>query len=232
LLARLEARIETNRGKDREDLKEMREEIKSGHAEMRSTVCAMRSELEETVQHEMRALIQPIRSKLDETTACNKATETKLDPVHKGASGDPKGESAMILVGEPRKRRRVCNLAAERRQKRKERTRGYRGSGRKLAAACKRASRRAKVAWRKRNLFRRTGTQEICGSRKRVTITGRMTIRRAKLAWRSEMSSGRTGPGTRQNEEPRTDEKTGKVYGKVRNGAMAQEAAVLRNRYI
>jgi hypothetical protein len=35
-LARLEARIEINREKDREDLKEMRAEIKSGKAEMRS----------------------------------------------------------------------------------------------------------------------------------------------------------------------------------------------------
>jgi hypothetical protein len=51
-----------------------------------------------------------------------------------------KGEAAVMPVGEPRKRRRVCNLAAERRQKRKERTRGYRGSRRKSAAACKRVS--------------------------------------------------------------------------------------------
>jgi hypothetical protein len=62
----------------------------------------------------------------------------------------PKEEAAVMPVGEPRKRRKVCNLAAEHRQKRKERTRENRGSWRKSAAACRKASRRAKVAWRKR----------------------------------------------------------------------------------
>jgi hypothetical protein len=69
-----------------------------------------------------------------------------------------KGEAALMPVGEPKKQRRVCNLASKRRQKRKERTRGYRGSRRKLTAVCKRVSRRAKVAWRKRNLFRNVQT--------------------------------------------------------------------------
>jgi hypothetical protein len=64
----------------------------------------------------------------------------------------PKGETAVMPVGEPRKRRRVRNLAAEHRQKWKERTQGNRGSRRKSAAACRKVSRRAKVAWRKRNI--------------------------------------------------------------------------------
>jgi hypothetical protein len=42
----------------------------------------------------------------------------------------PKGEATVMPVGEPRKWRRVCKLAAEHRQKRKERTRGNRGSRR------------------------------------------------------------------------------------------------------
>jgi hypothetical protein len=61
-------------------------------------------------------------------------------------------------VGEPRKRHRVSNLAAERLQKRKKKTRGNIGSRRKLAAACRKVSRRAKVAWRKKKLFRKIGT--------------------------------------------------------------------------
>jgi hypothetical protein len=80
LLARLEARFETGREKYWEDLKEMREETKSGQAEMRSTVYAMWSELEETIQREMRTVILTIWSELDETTSCNEATETKPDP--------------------------------------------------------------------------------------------------------------------------------------------------------
>jgi hypothetical protein len=74
----------------------------------------------------------------------------------------PKEEATMMPVGEPRKRRRVCNLAAERRQKRKERTRGKTGSRRKSAASCRKVSRRVKVAWRERNLFRNVRTLEKC----------------------------------------------------------------------
>jgi hypothetical protein len=36
----------------------------------------------------------------------------------------PKEDATVVPVGEPRKRRRVCNVSAERRQKMKERTRG------------------------------------------------------------------------------------------------------------
>jgi hypothetical protein len=72
--------------------------------------------------------------------------------------GNPKGEAAVMPVGEPRKRHRVQNLAAERRQKMKERTRGKSGSRRKFAAACRKVSHRAKMAWRKRKLVR-IGTQ-------------------------------------------------------------------------
>jgi hypothetical protein len=65
-------------------------------------------------------------------------------------------------VGEPRKRRRVYNLAEVRRQERKERTRGNRGPRRKFAAACRKVSRRAKVAWRERKLVRKIRIQENC----------------------------------------------------------------------
>jgi flagellar motor switch protein FliM len=74
LLAKLEARIGINREKDREDLEEMREEIKSGEAEMRSTICPFRSELEETIQQKTKGFLsygyqktQNLRSELTET---------------------------------------------------------------------------------------------------------------------------------------------------------------------
>jgi hypothetical protein len=96
----------------------------------------------------------------------------------------PKEEAAVLPVGEPRKRRRVCSLAAERRQKRKERTRRNRGSRRESAAACRKVYRRAKVAWRKRKLVRRIGTQENCGPRKEFSPTGIRMTHRAKVARR------------------------------------------------
>jgi hypothetical protein len=77
-----------------------------------------------------------------------------------------KGEAAVMPVGEPWERRRVCNLGAERRQKRKERTRGNCGSRRKLTAACRKVTRREKVAWRKRKLIGKIRIQESRESRK------------------------------------------------------------------
>jgi uncharacterized protein YicC (UPF0701 family) len=69
------AKLQANRESDREELKGMinenlnylKEDIKSRQAEMRSTYFAMRSELKETIQHEMKA----IRSEVVETTTCN-----------------------------------------------------------------------------------------------------------------------------------------------------------------
>jgi hypothetical protein len=99
-----------------------------------------------------------------ETTVCNEATETKLDPGLEQSIEErqniPKDEAAVIPVGEPRKRRRVCNLAAERHQKRKERNRKNRGSKRKSAAACRNVSHRAKIAGRKRKLVRKAVDRE------------------------------------------------------------------------
>jgi hypothetical protein len=150
----MRAQLQANRESDRE---QMRAEIsarmdvntKSSKAEMRSTVCAFRSELKETIQYEMKAVMQPLRAELDETTSCKGATETELDPGMMQSIEEhqeiPKGEAAVVPVGEPRKLLRVRNLAAERPQKRKERTRRYSGSSRKSAAACRKVSRHAKV---------------------------------------------------------------------------------------
>jgi hypothetical protein len=81
----------------------------------------------------------------------------------------PKEEATVMPVREPRKRHRVCNLAAERCQKRKERTWGKSGSRRKSATICRKVSRHAKVAWRKNNLFRKIWILEKCGWRKEYT---------------------------------------------------------------
>jgi hypothetical protein len=162
-LAEISAIMNTN-------LKDLKEDIKLSQAEMRSTICAFWSELKETVQHEMKAVMQPIRSELDETTACNEAIETEPNPGMMQSIEEhqeiPKEDAAVMPVGELRKRHRFCNLASECRQKMRERTRGNSGSRRKLAAACRKVSRHAKVAWRKRNLIRKIRTLEKCGRQK------------------------------------------------------------------
>jgi hypothetical protein len=150
----------------------------------------MRSKLKEAIQHGMKAAIQFVRAELDETNACGGATETDPDPGMMQSTEEhqeiPKENAAAMPVREPGKRRRVCNLAAERSQEMKERNRGYRGSRNKSAAAYIKVSCRAKVAWRKRSLFRNVQTQRNCGPRKRLTVTGRKTTSCATVAWRSE----------------------------------------------
>jgi nitrate/nitrite-specific signal transduction histidine kinase len=52
------------------NLKDLKEEIKSGQAEMRSILCTFRSELKETIQRQTRAAIQSVQSELNETAIC------------------------------------------------------------------------------------------------------------------------------------------------------------------
>jgi hypothetical protein len=105
----------------------------------------------------------------------------------------PKEEATVMPVGEP---------AAERRQKRKERTRGNRGYRKKSTAACRKVSRRAKVAWRKRNFVRKIRIQENWEPWKRLTATGRKTTSCATVAWHSENVEGLDQePGKTRNPE-------------------------------
>jgi hypothetical protein len=69
----------------------------------------------------------------------------------------PKEQAAVKPVGGLRKRHRGRNLAAERRQKPKERTWGICGSLKLLTAVGMRTTRHAKVAWRKGTSSRKTG---------------------------------------------------------------------------
>lgn len=85
-----------------------------------------------------------------------------------------------------KKRQRGRHQAAARRGKPKELSRGDCGSRRKLAAACSKMSRRAAVAWRKRNVSRNICTEKNYGPRQELGAGGiRMTLR-AKVTQRKE----------------------------------------------
>jgi hypothetical protein len=159
---------------------------------LRETMKSNQDDLIRTVKEEMRAMVDACHK---EMMACLGKTEadtekTEPDPGMMQSTEEhqeiPKGEAAVMQVGELRKRRRVWNLATERRQKRKERTRGNRGSRRKSAVACSEVSHRATVAWHKRNLIRRSGTQENCGPLKEFSTTRIRMTHRAKVAWHKE----------------------------------------------
>jgi hypothetical protein len=81
-------------------------------------------------------------------------------------------EDAVVKSVKGRKKRyRGRKPAAGRRGEPEEIVRDC-GSGRKLAAACRKVFSCATVAYRKRNLLRKIGTQENCGPRKEFTAAG------------------------------------------------------------
>jgi hypothetical protein len=77
----------------------------------------------------------------------------------------PTQDATVMPVREPRKQRRVQNLAVESRRERKDRTQGIHGSRRKVSG-------HARVAWRKRNITRKIRIQENSESSKDFAADG------------------------------------------------------------
>jgi hypothetical protein len=76
----------------------------------------------------------------------------------------PSEDVAVMPVKGLKKRRRGRKSTAGRRGEPKKLNRGSCGSRKKLAAACREVSRRATVAWRKRNLIRQIRTEVNWGT--------------------------------------------------------------------
>jgi hypothetical protein len=92
-----------------------------------------------------------------ETTVCHEATEAdieKIEPVAKHQEVHREGATVMP-VGELTKQRRGRKQAAGRREEPEKLNRGICGSREKLAAACRKVYRRATVAWRKMEHFKK-----------------------------------------------------------------------------
>jgi hypothetical protein len=119
--------------------------------------------------------VHPLRTCQSETAASQEATKTEPGPGKMQSVKEhqeiPKEDPAVMPVGELRKRSRGRNLAAGHRQKPKRRIQAGCESRGKSVAACKKMTRRATVAWRKRNpnIFRRTVIQGNCGPRSTLT---------------------------------------------------------------
>jgi hypothetical protein len=222
--ARLEAnqeRMETNRQADREKLQE--------------TMKTNQDVLIKTVKEEIQAYHEEMMAMLDakheRTMACLGKTEadtekTEPDPGMMKATEEhqeiPKGEATVMPVGEPRKQCRVRSLAAERRQKRKERTRGNRGSRRKSAAACRKVSRCARVAWHRKSVVRIIGTQENCGPRKEFAAARIRATRCAKVA-------GRKG---RSHEGPSVQRERRKTHTRIKFARASRKGRTLGMRQL
>jgi hypothetical protein len=101
----------------------------------------------------------------------------------------PREDAVVIPVRGRKRRHRGRKEAAGRHGEPMELNRGDCRSRKKLTAACRKASCRATVAWRKRNVFRKSWTCGYCGLRKEVTASRKMVTRcerhRRKVAQRS-----------------------------------------------
>jgi hypothetical protein len=91
-----------------------------------------------------------------------------------------------------------------------EMTRGDCGSGKKMAAAFRKVSSCATVAWRKRNLLRWIGTQGNFGPRSKLTAAGIKITRHARVAWRRENLFGKYWTRNQTEQETPKRRKDGK----------------------
>jgi hypothetical protein len=150
MLAKILARMEA-REKERKAEKEVREEERKAEREAREEE---RKAEREADREQRKADIGQILAKMEEIFA---KMDMKANPGMMLSVGEHQEvieeEAAVMPVGEPKKRRRNRNLAAERRQKPKERTRGYCGSRKRVTVADRKVSRRATVAQHRRNIF-------------------------------------------------------------------------------
>jgi hypothetical protein len=106
-----------------------------------------------------------------EEMECEEPTSVEMKPevAHEEV---PREDAAVMPVRGLRKQRRGRKQAAGRREEPKKLNRGICGSRKRLTAACRKVTRRATVAWRKINVFRKILTHGYCGLRKEVTAAG------------------------------------------------------------
>jgi hypothetical protein len=155
------------------NMKAMQQDIKSGQEEIRSIVGAFQEKMDTCVASR-RNDRKEIMYRQGTTGANTEKTEPDPGMMQSIAEHQvvPKEEAIVKPVKGQKKWYRGRKPAAGQRGEPKELTRSDCGSGNKLAAACRKVSSCATVAWHKRNLLRKIGTQGNCGPRSKFTATG------------------------------------------------------------
>jgi hypothetical protein len=223
------------------DLKETKKYIKSCEAEMKSTVNAFQEKMDASIasRKDDREEIMSCQEKMEPCLECDEPVSEDIKACHEATEADtekiesypgmmqfiaehqvaPKEEAVVKQVKGRKKRRRGRKPVAGRYGEPKELTRSDCGSGKKLAAACRKASSCATVAWRKRNLLRRIGTQENCGPHKILTAAGRRKdpeckngIRDRGLKQQQRGSERKKDPGDRRPISVRKKRITSMIY--------------------
>jgi hypothetical protein len=205
---------------------EMRSTVSAIEDKMEVIVHSIRSERDGQIQRRIEnamerqeipkeeAAVHTMRAWQEETVAsleCKKQGSKELESEGKRREV-PTEEAAVKSSGITKTRHRGRHIAAGRRRESKELTQRDWGSREKLAAACRKVSRRAAVAWCKRNFSRNIRTLGNCGSLKKLTVAGRKMIRQARVArcergavrrnWiTAKVEQGTRTTGTRQESE-------------------------------
>jgi hypothetical protein len=225
---KMDANTKTHR-EDMLDMKATMNEKLATREDMRADREQRKAEMEDILakmEERMTATQAKTEGKLKELTETFE--ETQMEPREEMMQSAeehhevPNADAVVIPVRGRKRRHRGRKQAAGRHGEPKELNRGDHGSRKKLAAACRKASRRATVAWLKRNVFRKSWTCGYCGLRKEVTASRRMVKRcerhRRKVAQRSptggtferrcrrgpECSNGIRDRGTRRIKDPST----------------------------
>jgi hypothetical protein len=172
-----------------------------------------------SMQVELKSAIQDLKINGEETMACQEKMETRLEGKEEPASEEmkpevaqqevPREDAAVMPIGGLRKQRRGRKQAAGRREKPKKVNRGICGSREKLAAACRKVSRHATVAWRKRNILRKSWTQRNCGLWKEVTAAGRRITRCAGHGHKGRKKEIIMGRNRIRRHEPKNERSKG-----------------------
>jgi hypothetical protein len=181
-----------------------RKETTACHVEMEASIKKMESnsgEKEAVLERQKipneKVAVHSLRARRSEAAASQETMEAdteKIEPDRRLMQSvaehqvAPKEDAIVKPVKGRKKRHKSRKLAAERRGVPKELNRRDCGSGKKSAAACRKVSSYAKVAWRKRHLFEKIGTQGNCGPRSKLTSAGIKTTRHAEVTWRERNS--------------------------------------------
>jgi hypothetical protein len=149
----------------------------------------MLATMEARIKEDIKAACHSMRVWREETLACQQSTEANPETTEACRDGNdrspeemeseverrevPTEEAAVKSSRTMKKRHRGRRMAAGRRGKPMELTRRDCGSRGLLAAACRKVSRRATVAWRKRYVSRKIRTQGSCGPRQKLAAARR-----------------------------------------------------------
>jgi hypothetical protein len=176
MTARMDANRKTDKEKMNANIKTMLAEILEKADASHKEAEAMRNVIK-TNQAELKSAIAQIEWKK------LASVEMKPEAAHEGVTVE---DAARMPVGEPTKRRRDRNLAAQRRQKKEQnRTQKKDGCLKNLVAAHRGTTRRWQVAPRRTLLT--TETRGNCGSHKRVIVVYRKISRHATVAFRKRL---------------------------------------------